>query len=497
MKKIALNISNILGAAYFIFVAAVIYVPHLKEKTNVCKAVAIAIVLLIMTAIYIAVNSDLSKKLGRRLTPGRVYAASALVMLVADVIIAISVKYVPVTDAAYMDTICRNFAQGKYLYAGLDEFHTHYLERYSNQWGLFLVQSLVYKVSYTVFGRVPRLVLPLLNIAVLQVSCFMAYKLSGKLLGKDKTKVMCAVLMLLNPVLYGYSVIFYTDTLSMPFVISALYFGVSAFDSKEKKLFLRNSIFAALFIGIGYCIKGNVAVIGTALVIYALLTLSIKRSLTFTVAVAAISLLVCMAVTNIVYLTGAVKPEGVEKYGFPMSHWLNMGLRGRGGYNEESFAFTFSLPDKQSRNEDNIRQIKEYFRENSLSAVSKHLRSKVAYTWSDAAYQLQWQMRSTPAEGLQKMFSGSVAYLVICFVFQWFMIICFLSSYISAAISKRVDYMLVVRLAVLGLAAFLMIWETRSRYMLCFLPLFIIITADGLEQIMHHMSQIIKKRSCD
>ncbi len=53
-------------------------------------------------------------------------------------------------------------------------------------------------------------------------------------------------------------------------------------------------------------------------------------------------------------------------------------------------------------------------------------------------------------------------------------------SIISGAFKGKSDSMAYVDLAVFGLALFLMIWETRSRYLFNFIPLMIIMAANGI-----------------
>lgn len=52
--------------------------------------------------------------------------------------------------------------------------------------------------------------------------------------------------------------------------------------------------------------------------------------------------------------------------------------------------------------------------------------------------------------------------------------------------------MFMVQMAVFGLALFLLIWETRSRYLINFLPLFILMSAHGARITVAWLSKIFK-----
>ncbi|MCD8096062.1 MAG: hypothetical protein LUE12_08050 [Ruminococcus sp.] len=56
-------------------------------------------------------------------------------------------------------------------------------------------------------------------------------------------------------------------------------------------------------------------------------------------------------------------------------------------------------------------------------------------------------------------------------------------SFIGGLTEKRVKPIFLIRMSVIGLAVFLMIWETRSRYIINFMPLFVLMSADGLRYL--------------
>lgn len=487
MKKQILNIGNIVGAMFFVIVAVIAFT--IRRHSSMCAGAAILIAVIVFHKLLFSKRVPLQDA---KFSVSRLYLICTLVMLTAHLIIAFSINYVPVTDASYMDTICRNFVEGREMYAGLDEIHTYYIERYSNQWGIFLIQSLVYKISHLICGRIPHIIMPLVNIAGFQITYFFIYKLACRVFTSDKLKKLCLILIALNPVLYGYSVIFYTDTLSMPFVAASLYFGVSALQCKDsdKKRFVLYSCLAALLIGAGYSIKGSVGIIAVALVIYALFTVGIKRSLVFLTVIIVGFAGIKVSVKQIMLTTGAVTEQNIETYGFPMSHWVMMGLQGRGGYDHASFLLTFNQPDVQARHENSIKLIRSTLSEYGVSGLSWHLIEKLSYTWSGGAYQITWQMSQTPDSPLQRLFTSSKIYLVLCFMFHGLVLIFMSASYIFSAIRRRVDAMFVIRLTALGLGLFLLIWETRSRYMLNMLPLFMMLAVDGMEQLLQFADKI-------
>ena len=70
-----------------------------------------------------------------------------------------------------------------------------------------------------------------------------------------------------------------------------------------------------------------------------------------------------------------------------------------------------------------------------------------------------------------------------------------LLSFIYGAVHSRKKPVSLIRLSIFGLALFLLIWETRSRYLVNFLPLMFIICADGMNYLNGLVSYIINKLS--
>lgn len=480
MKERILNIANILGGFVFVIIAAVFYfMPNKYYSAGIKILIFAAAVLVIVLLCLILKNKDKLPKLSR-VTLRRVYIATAAALFVLQLVYVLSVNYTPVSDGKYLDIICRNIIDGRSTYFSLDAYQTHYLERYSNQWGLFLLQTLLYKTVRAVFGYIPKLTAPLAAMACMQLSFFLVYKICDKLFKRRVHKILALLAVMLNPVLFAYSCIFYSDVVSMPFLLSAVYFGILAAESIGRKRFLLFSALTAIAVGIGFCIKGSVAVAGVALIIYLFFKVNIKRALCFTAAVVLGLAGIVFAERQIMYCSNIITPDGVESYGFPMSHWVMMGLIGRGGYNDDSFMFTYSQPNKNTRDAACREKISDTLRDMGVTGMAKHIVDKLNYTWSGGVYQLTWQLSNTPDSPAKRFFGGSAAFLCIAFIAQNILILLMTASFLLSAIHCRTDDLYLLRLTVFGLVLFLLLWETRSRYMVNMLPLFILIASDGL-----------------
>lgn len=483
MKERILNIANILGAFIFLAITAAFYfLPNIYYGTGI-KVLGLTVAVLIIFLVCTVSNNDKIKKAKNILNAvsvRRVYVITAAVLFTAQIVFVLCIRYTPVSDGKYLDIICRNAADGRDTYYSLDIYHTHYLERYSNQWGLFLLQTLLYKTVRAALGYVPKLTAPLAAVVCMQLSYFLMYKLSDKIFDSNPKKLLCMAAMFFHPILFVYSCIFYTDVLSMPFVLAAIYFGICAAEEAGKKRFLLFSVLTSIMVGVGFCVKGTVAIAGVALIIYLFFKVNLKRALCFTAAVVIGFAGIVFAERQIMYSADIVTCKGVERYGFPLSHWVMMGLTGRGGYDNDSFMFTYSQPDIHTRNKACREKISNTLNEMGVTSFAKHIFEKLNYTWSGGAYQLTWQFRDTPDSAAKRFFGGSIPFLCMAFTAQNILILLMTASFMFSAVYRRTDNSYIVRLTVYGLVLFLLLWETRSRYMINILPLFIVIAVDGL-----------------
>ena len=55
---------------------------------------------------------------------------------------------------------------------------------------------------------------------------------------------------------------------------------------------------------------------------------------------------------------GLVSEEQAERLEYPYTHWVMMGLKGRGGYNKADSVFTSNIDGKENKKEENIKVIK-------------------------------------------------------------------------------------------------------------------------------------------
>lgn len=133
-----------------------------------------------------------------------------------------------------------------------------YFVRYPNNQALLVILSLVYSLCRNVSGVMPLAAPILLNTIGLNVSFIFLYLISKKISRDKFTPLFCAVIGAGFSVFYTYTPYFYTDSMSMPWVMASIYMFLSGMENKSVKKSVVQLLFSGLFLVIGCKIKGSV-----------------------------------------------------------------------------------------------------------------------------------------------------------------------------------------------------------------------------------------------
>ena len=129
----------------------------------------------------------------------------------------------------------------------------------------------------------------------------------------------------------------------------------------------------------------------------------------------------------------------------------------------------------------------------------------MVYTWGDGTYYAPEKLRRSPVrEGIQHQFvlqNGKYSY-----VYMYYSQIQHISLLIFMIISMIINYRnrkefndilkdkvnLIITLSIFGLLIFLIIWETRSRYIVNFIPIMVFAKFYGIDKLYDYI--LIKRK---
>lgn len=290
-----------------------------------------------------------------------------------------------------------------------------------------------------------------------------------------------SLLMLFISPLYMYVPIVYTDTLVMLFPILGLIFYDLFYHSRNgwRYLYL---ILLGLILAVGVLVKTNAIIIVVAIMIHYMMRKPLKKWIQLLIGIAIPFILV-----NVIYqgIMSPLYPNGKEELGFPMTHWVMMGLSGKGGYNSADADYTYWLKADQKLTNDQIKdihidRIKDRLSDYGIKGFLNHLHQKINYTWAEGTYFVPEKLRREPIDtnGYQPYIFGEKNEIYIYSAQAVHLVILGLMALSGAYLLKnRNSFIYAAAIAIFGNFLFLTIWETRSRYLVLYLPLMMMLCA--------------------
>jgi 4-amino-4-deoxy-L-arabinose transferase-like glycosyltransferase len=244
-----------------------------------------------------------------------------------------------------------------------------------------------------------------------------------------------------------------------------------------------------LFVGIGVLLKASV-VIAFVAVLLDIFTSKINKKILCRVAL-------CLGVTAIVFSSWNVifqkskwvDTQEYESLNMPVTHWVMMALKGDGGYRQEDFDFSNSFPSRAEKKAAQIEEIKNRVR--SYGSVDNFVEfevNKIAKVLADNRYIQNNHMEWCRNRGLLfevvlekgRYFSKFSAYTKI---FGTTMFILWLFGIYKGIRDKNKDKDFLLNVTIFGVILFFMLWETRSRYLLNYTPVFLLAAVGGISEL--------------
>lgn len=354
----------------------------------------------------------------------------------------------------------------------------------NNNFFLALVLAPVFIVG-SILGLSPLASGILFNLAAIDGSVLLLWAAAKRRWGA-KWALAAALACFACAGLWLYGPIFYTDTLSMPFVSLGLYLAQRWSEGKRSPWLAAAMGFAAF---LAFRLKPTAFFLYLAL---ALLWLLRRGGALKAVAAGLAVFAVCMAGWQVWLSHNPVLDTGaIEEYRLPPLHYVMMGLKNPGGYDESDHLASQALPDAAARTaharEEILRRLADY----GPLGFLDHLRQKLAYTWADGSWYGSHKLGIDPiAPGaLQQWVADTGEHWPVfqCLVNAQQLLICLglaACAVWQARRGEQGDSLLWAALVtLLGAGLFLLVWETRSRYLVGLLPLILTVSARGLGAI--------------
>lgn len=377
-------------------------------------------------------------------------------------------------EKGHFNIIQRNYNAGKY-----------YMIRYPNNHFILFFLSFIYRISYLLTGSVPRFLPVVINVIAINLSVLMTVMLSRRLFGERKSLFVLLLCVLFAP-FYTYTSYYYTDSLSLPLSVSIVYFlSISIRTGHRRRRYIYFALCGVLMF-LGFKMKGSLAILLVGAVIYLFLKINLKRALC-----AFLAIVIGFGTSYAIY-TAAFKSSGIitdqQAYEceYPATHWIMMSMKGYGNYNKEDSKFTMSFKNKDEKIAANIEMIKSRLKEMGIKGLITHSAKKAVWTWEDGTYYISHNIENAYNKNILHDFvlnNGVHHFIFYAYScgYQLFIIFMMVMSAVGAYRRRELNTMTLLRGLVFGIFIFLLVWETKSRYLYNFTPFFLILAADGMD----------------
>ncbi|MBO5162952.1 MAG: glycosyltransferase family 39 protein [Ruminococcus sp.] len=458
MKRIITSINYIIPIFFAVSLILGIY-GAVVNKANTLPVPWLIVPVGAALAFLLAVKLNGLEKYAESMTVyeyRRFSALLCLILLISQILSTVFVNFTPINDLKYVADGAENLILGRELYYGLPEYHQDYFECYPNNHALFTIIYMLYKVQFEIFGKITNVLPTILNIIALNMSYWLMCR-CAELVHTTKKAFLCAVRGMLFTPFVTYAANFYTDSMAMPLVMLSVYIYLK----NRKSGRLSQLVICGAVMGLAFKMKGSSGVLLIAVIIDMLLQ---KRKVTCYGALVLPFAAAAKTVSAISAKLLGITCEMLKEKAFPLIHWIMMSADGRGGYNSEDFLYTqsFSGCDKVSAD---LARLSLKLKTQGFFGFIWHLADKIAYTWENFTF-----MAGYYCEG---SFSSPV-FIVTAFLCHWTVVFSLLINLWQSR-KKGSDEAFLFRLSLFGLCAFLLIWETRCRYLISFFPVFLLI----------------------
>lgn len=282
------------------------------------------------------------------------------------------------------------------------------------------------------------------------------------------------VMWLLTPTMYFAAAFFYTETMSLPFIIFGYFFFLTAGKADTKRSKLIYYLLMGFSFGLGGVIKMTALIPLIAIIIALLIGKNPKRAAVCAASAGAFFMAITLLINGVIY-TYHLDKEVAKEQNMPLTHWVMMGLKGFGGYDPDDFTFTRSFDTHEEAAEAVKKEIYARLDKLGYKGVAELITNKTRLDYSDGGHDLTGYSVDGP-------FNHPVLYKwlnpkgELHSKYEYCANDIMLAAYILAMVAafclalgrnkegRRLTEYLPPFLALLGQWMFLMMWEGANRY---------------------------------
>ncbi len=271
--------------------------------------------------------------------------------------------------------------------------------------------------------------------------------------------------------------------------------------STVKRIFCCISLGSVIMLGFEF--KGSIIIMLIAVLMVCFLKFDFRSFLKI-IALIIVGFVVTYGIWTIyVKSTNLITEEDYNKYRMPTTHWIMMGMKGKGNFDSDSVNFTMSFDTYDQKKTATIDKIKENYQIMGIKGVIKQGYNKAAtYGWNYGTCYAERYLGDTGDVPLNNNFLHKFVltkgeYHCFYYVFTqglWVLLLLLAMADYIICINDNCIEKLFFRLLLVGCMMFFMIWETHPRYILNFTLMLLMISVPRMDGIINRISG--KKEKC-
>lgn len=386
-----------------------------------------------------------------------------------------------------------------FVYTGVREINVYpeYFQFFPNNIMLFVFEVIFIKIG-SLFHIEAIYSVYIMNIVFIDMALLLLY-LTIRKISNSKNAMFGLILTLFFLSLFLYTPIIYSDTMTLFIPIGFVYL----FSMKDdKKIISKRNTIIFILIGIllflGKELKITSLIIFIALVIgYFIVKFKLIKFVNIGISLGV--LIICELLFKAVIVNNNKFQFQVTDYGsVPVTHWIMMGVEdieadnsGRnsyGGYNVNDYKLTENFATGKDAIKFNLTETKNRINKMGVGGYTNYLIKKSVNTWTDGYYFSNIKLSLNPNHQSSLLYMLLIANSKSADIFRTisqgiqyaFIITLLISCILKIKSNKGFDYL---KLTLIGLVIFFLLWENRSRYIFNHIPIFILIIVDFYDNL--------------
>ena len=386
-----------------------------------------------------------------------------------------------------------------FVYTGVREINVYpeYFQFFPNNIMLFAFEVIFIKIG-SLFHIEAIYSVYIMNIVFIDMALLLLY-LTIRKISNSKNAIFGLILTLFFLSLFLYTPIIYSDTMTLFIPIGFVYL----FSMKDdKKIISKRNIIIFILIGILLFLGKELKI--TSLIIFIALTMGyfiVKFKLIkfVNIGISLSVLIICELLFKITIVNNDKFQFQVNDYGsVPVTHWVMMGVEdidadnsrrnSYGGYNEADYKLTESFPTGKDAIKFNLTETMNRINKMGVGGYANYLIKKSVNTWTDGYYFSNIKLSINSNHQGSLLYELLIANSKFADIFRTisqgiqyaFIIALLMNCILKIKSNKSFDYL---KLTLIGLVIFFLLWENRSRYIFNFIPVFILIIVDSYDNL--------------